>query len=121
MVCPTKPKGIRHKWDRVFKCELCPTVVINGTPNQKWCEECVPSHTWSGRARRYGIGKKHWESMLEAQGYACALCPATPTAVDHDHTTGEVRGLLCMQCNIKLAVLDDAEWCAKAELYTRRA
>ncbi len=39
-------------------------------------------------------------ALMEMQGRACALCPATGRLViDHDHETGLVRGLLCCSCN----------------------
>ena len=37
--------------------------------------------------------------MIEAQGGTCAVCPGPPQHVDHDHETGEVRGILCFNCN----------------------
>lgn len=44
--------------------------------------------------------------MLEHQGGRCAIClsepKTTPYAVDHDHKTGAIRGILCMWCNHKL-------------------
>lgn len=54
--------------------------------------------------RRFGITSDEYDSMLESQGGVCAICgEADPTgrrlAVDHNHETGEVRGLLCIRCN----------------------
>ena len=52
--------------------------------------------------------------MLDEQGGGCAICQKTPEengrrlAVDHNHTTGDVRGLLCTQCNVGLGNLGDS-------------
>lgn len=44
--------------------------------------------------------------MLESQGGCCAICSGGTSfnyfATDHDHATGEVRGLLCANCNKRL-------------------
>lgn len=54
-------------------------------------------------AKTYGITGADYEALLERQGGKCAICRARPKskrlAVDHDHKTGEVRGLLCGRCN----------------------
>lgn len=60
--------------------------------------------------------------MFESQGGLCAICGGPPDAdgffrVDHDHATNEVRGLLCLHCNMRLGFLEDADWVAKAESY----
>lgn len=53
--------------------------------------------------RKFGITEADYESMLAAQGGACAVCQKLPRkkalAVDHDHKTKRVRGLLCFNCN----------------------
>jgi len=54
--------------------------------------------------RRYGITPEQYDLMLERQGGGCAICgrlpkPGRRLAVDHDHATKRVRGLLCFQCN----------------------
>lgn len=53
--------------------------------------------------RKYGIGLDWYEKKLEEQGGRCAICLSRPRsrvlAVDHDHFTGALRGLLCGRCN----------------------
>ena len=51
--------------------------------------------------------------MLAAQGGVCCLCSRPPTskrrlAVDHNHATGVVRGLLCHPCNRFLGHVNDS-------------
>lgn len=47
-----------------------------------------------------------YDKMLAAQGGKCAICKRPPKsrrlAVDHDHKTGKVRGLLCFRCNYRV-------------------
>ena len=115
-----RPKGCNQVYKRVIVCELCPSQIKGAHPTQRWCVECVPDQAWAGRARRYGVGKKQWDVMLAGQGGSCALCAAQPEVVDHDHVTGDTRGLLCGSCNLKLAAVDDREWLLKALEYARR-
>lgn len=58
----------------------------------------------------YGLTRAAYESMLDAQGGLCRICcrPMAPPAVDHDHETGEVRGLLCRPCNTAIGLLGDS-------------
>lgn len=52
----------------------------------------------------YGITSDEYDAIYQAQGGKCAICQRATGAskklsVDHDHQTGEVRGLLCTPCN----------------------
>lgn len=58
--------------------------------------------------RRFGITLEQYNILLKEQDNKCAIClkPAASLnkrlAVDHDHKTGEIRGLLCNFCNHRL-------------------
>jgi len=53
--------------------------------------------------KKYGITQEQWQEAFKRQGGKCAICHCAQRyqslAVDHDHKTGKVRGLLCVQCN----------------------
>lgn len=67
--------------------------------------------------RNYGISLADYSSMLQSQGDVCAICERPEEgylrgrlrtlAVDHDHVTGRVRGLLCTHCNRALGSARD--------------
>ena len=65
--------------------------------------------------RKYDISLEEYEQLLLLQGGKCAVCPATEAGgkhnvfcVDHDHVTGKIRELLCMDCNIVLGIIKDS-------------
>lgn len=69
--------------------------------------------------RLYGIDLEHYDAILQRQGGVCAICRLSettidrrtgkpwPLAVDHNHNTGELRGLLCRRCNNALGSFKD--------------
>ena len=67
---------------------------------------------------KYPLKEADYERMLHHQGGVCKICGRPETrlnrwgnlarlAVDHDHTTDEVRGLLCHSCNTALGLLQE--------------
>lgn len=58
---------------------------------------------------KYGLTPAQWDVLLVVQAGRCALCakPLHRPCVDHDHTTGVVRGLLCDNCNTGLGKFQD--------------
>lgn len=70
--------------------------------------------------RNFGLTVEKYESLLTAQAGVCRICQKPETvmdnrvgktrmlAVDHDHTTGKIRGLLCSNCNLGLGGFKDS-------------
>ena len=64
--------------------------------------------------RKFGITLDDYSSMLEKQNGVCAICGNSEPyngyslAVDHDHGTGKVRGLLCSSCNRAIGLFKDS-------------
>ena len=62
---------------------------------------------------RYGIGHEEYLELFEKQDGKCKICETTSNrklkhfAVDHCHDTGDVRGLLCSNCNTAIGLLKD--------------
>jgi len=77
---------------------------------------------------KYGISMEDYNSMIVKQQGLCAICKEVPAPVrgdslyvDHCHTTGDVRGLLCNSCNIMLGMAkDNIETLRKAIDYLNR-
>lgn len=61
---------------------------------------------------RYNLTEEGYRRLQEQQGGVCFICAKACSsgrklAVDHDHSTGKVRGLLCRRCNQMLGVAKD--------------
>jgi hypothetical protein len=77
------------------------------------------------RRRKFGLPLGQYEAMLAAQENRCLICKGEnlveskrSLAVDHDHNTGAIRGLLCYRCNVGLGYfLHDPQRLASAISY----
>jgi hypothetical protein len=86
-----------------------------------YCKACNNARTDESRERlhggsrhyhlkhRYGIGADEFAELVRQQGGVCAICGRPdPEHVDHSHETGEVRGILCFNCNGGLGQFRDS-------------
>lgn len=83
--------------------------------NQERVKEYRGRDTWTlaKRCARRGITPEQLVSAYEAQDGKCAICttevPLIDSAIDHNHKTGEFRGVLCKTCNRALGLFQDSE------------
>lgn len=113
--------GIRH-------CTQCNQVKpkeefvkkANSPRFYSWCRDCFNQH---GRdlkqrnpeaykkkvrkntlKRRYNLTEEEYQNLLDSQNGTCAICKEIPVrfVIDHDHSSGKVRGLLCDNCNLSV-------------------
>jgi len=71
-----------------------------------------------GNIEKHGISIEDYERVLAGQNGRCLICqrefPRTP-CLDHDHGTGELRGLLCDRCNLGIGhYKDNPVWLRRA-------
>lgn len=107
----------------VFKdkpCKRCSSVFSPKAPSHQYCSQECADESAANRyyERTYGISLDTYNSLLLKQDNKCAICKEegfvlkdTHKAllmVDHCHTTGVVRGLLCHNCNRALGLLQDS-------------
>lgn len=119
-------------------CQLQKSVdafhIHTGNRRRPVCAECmtrIRDERGTDRAykikRLYSLSVSDMESMFRKQNGLCAVCETTMMMtekktkrpyVDHDHKTGQVRGLLCHKCNTGLGYFDDSsELLSKAHAY----
>jgi hypothetical protein len=109
--------------------------------NQSCCIECSKwkqKNSWNSRTPKkrleqhlkykYGIDVETFLKALETQQGKCAICirdlPDLFTyenrrrgyAIDHNHDTGEFRGILCLECNTLLGMAGDSPKILKAAI-----
>ena len=90
-----------------------PEVMFQGY--RKQCNSCAyyryaADHRNHNLKKNYGITSDQYDKLLEKQNFGCSVCETKSPGgksgkffhVDHDHETGEVRGLLCSGCNLAL-------------------
>lgn len=62
------------------------------------------------RAWRYGLTVDEMRTLLEDAGDTCQICLRSfdeNKAIDHCHTTGKVRGVICNKCNFAIGLIEE--------------
>lgn len=71
----------------------------------------------------YGVTLEQYDQILSGQNFCCAICHASEPGgkndrfhPDHDHDTGDIRGLLCHKCNLGLGLFNDSKTTLEAAI-----
>lgn len=95
-------KRNEHRKNRCKKCYL------------EYNKQFRRSWDYTYRWKKYGMGLVDYNLMLEQQDNKCAICQREASTeqyktfnIDHNHKTGEIRGLLCNNCNTGLGLFKD--------------
>lgn len=103
-------------------CKVCGETVQ--PPRRSFCSEACRKA--SRTSDRYGLTVIELRALRDAQGDSCNICGTSDWGVkgpqiDHDHETGAVRGVLCLNCNNGLGRFqDDTARIAAAAAYLER-
>lgn len=117
-----KPLGAFYKNKHSHPCSHCKachnqfTARWKKDPKNKNARQRI---AWRSRLKyNYGLTEDAYVKLLEWSGGGCAICGERPglehrkkklLCVDHNHTTGAVRGLLCENCNLGLGKFKDSK------------
>ena len=111
----TKPRTEFHKG-----CHLCKLCIVEYNKEwrkanpDKWRKQLDrQNNAWRPKhlLQKYNLTLDQYEKLCKKQKHACFVCKGPPNGrshylqVDHDHTTNEVRKLLCHNCNSALGLL----------------
>ena len=109
---PLSAFSVRHTrgGKPLAQCKVCCREKL-----RKWRDKNPVAEALSRRkqcVKKFGISVGDYERLFFLQGGVCAICREVNTdnrmlCVDHSHTTGKIRGLLCTTCNAAIGMLGD--------------
>jgi hypothetical protein len=110
-------------YEMVCRCPKCGTTGLaremfykhaaSNSGYSSYCRICQLARNRDNKfLRRYGVSAKERDMIWEAAGRKCEICliPVTPKQfhLDHCHTNGNIRGILCKSCNHGLGMFKDS-------------
>lgn len=127
-VCPTckEPKSLDDYWKGQSSCILCTKEKQKTRWNSRTPKKRLEQHL----KYKYGVTHQEFLEAWDEQEGRCAICKdelpdlmayenrRRGYAIDHNHETGEFRGILCLKCNSLLGMAKDSpEVLEKAKHY----
>ena len=101
-----------------YFCKKCGTQYVKISYTQKWCKICAPDKKAINRLAAYNISQPEYVKMIKDVNGICPICLKRPAEViDHNHTTGKVRGIICCHCNTSLHLIENKEALNRAIKY----
>ena len=117
-----------NEWQRAHRAKKNPAKPLkvdrkDFVAKTKWNRENREHRAWRYIQTKHGLTQEQYQELLRSQNYACAMNPTHVEPeeykakqgrrggfwhIDHDHTTGRVRGILCRTCNTALGALGDS-------------
>jgi len=91
-------------------CRDCTNLAL---PNKTVCKNHLDQKTDFQYRKTYGISLKQYNEILEKQGGVCAICGCNGNGfqrrfhLDHNHSNGKIRAILCHRCNLTLGNAKD--------------
>ena len=82
----------------------CGPLTVRSLAKFRRAKKCLDCHRLGSKLKNYGLSVLAFKHKVEEQQGLCAICLKKPTklAVDHNHYTGDLRDLLCNECNTGL-------------------
>lgn len=127
---PLSMFGTRTKFKdgKRTRCKLCEAVDQKEAKQKRLAEDYEGTRSKERRdnlKRMFGMSLEEYDIKLQSQQGVCAICgglckSGKRLAVDHNHTTGKIRDLLCGNCNGGLGkFMDNPELLIKAADYLK--
>jgi hypothetical protein len=88
--------------------------IVNRDGKHHRCKKCMIDYQGTRHYRvKYNMTREDRQNLIDQQNGQCAICgyffkSEKHTHIDHCHTTGKIRGILCSYCNVALGLLKDS-------------